>query len=83
MIDNKGNQYINYLLKYIKYIVLKCDKKNIDYYEYIYIFNICNNLFDKYKGKVDYICEEILNIILSKYKNNKNKELLIYICLLL
>ena len=83
-IDSHGNyQYVNHIIKFIKYITSQCDKENNDYYEYIYIFNLCNTLFDRYRNKIEFICEEILEIIISKYKNDKNKTLLNNICLLL
>jgi hypothetical protein len=52
-IDKEGkHEYINYILKFIHFIIIQCDKVNNDYYEYTYIFYICNNLFDRYKNKV-------------------------------
>ena len=83
-IDKEGkHEYINYILKFIHFIIIQCDKVNNDYYEYTYIFYICNNLFDRYKNKVDIILQDILELIIAKYKNNKNQKMLDYLCLLL
>ena len=83
-IDKDGNHhYINYLMKFLHYIIIQCDKENKDYYEYIYIFYICNSLFDRYKNQVEQIFEEILELIIMKYKNSKNQKILDYLCLLL
>ena len=83
-IDKEGkHEYINYILKFIHFIIMQCDKANNDYYEYTYIFYICNNLFDRYKNKVEIILQDILELIIAKYKNNKNQKMLDYLCLLL
>ena len=83
--DKEGkNQLLHYIIKYMQFIITNCDKENNnDYYEYTYIFHICINLFGKYKNKVEFICEQILELIISKYKNNNIQKLLDYICLLL
>ena len=81
--DEKGNQYLIYIINYIKYIINICDK-NEEYLDYIYIFEIFNTLLNKYKNNVGIIVETILNIILQKYNNTKNNEKLAnYLCLLL
>ena len=85
-LDKEGKYlYINYIMKYIRFIIKECDREdNYDYYEYIYIFNICNNLFERYRNNnIDNIFQEILELIMSKYKSTKNKNLLNNICLLL
>ena len=75
---------MNYIINYIKFIISQCDKEdNDDLYEYIYVFNLCNSLFDRYKNKIEIIFQEISELIISKYKNTKNKKLLNNICLLL
>jgi len=81
-IDTNGQKYIYYIIKYIKEIIKVCDK-NKEFRDYIYIFDICNTLFDKYKNKVEIIVEEILNDISSKFVNNKNETLSNYLCFLL
>ena len=83
--DTEGKyQYLDYVIKYIKYIISQCDNEdNDDFYEYIYVFNICNTLFDRYKNKIEKIFQEILEVIISKYKSTENKKLLNNICLLL
>ena len=81
-IDTNGQKYIYYIIKYIKEIIKVCDK-NKEFRDYIYIFDICNTLFDKYKNKVEIIIEEILNDISSKFVNNKNETLSNYLCFLL
>ena len=83
-VDKEGkHEYINYLMKLIHVIIVQCDKENNDYYEYTYIFYICNNLFDKYKNKVEIVLQDILELVISKYKNSKNQKMLDYLCLLL
>ena len=84
-LDKEGKyQYVNYIINYIKFIISQCDKEdNDDLYEYIYVFNLCNSLFDRYKNKIEIIFQEISELIISKYKNTKNKKLLNNICLLL
>ena len=83
--DKEGKyQYLFYVIKFIKFLITQCDKEdNDDFYEYTYIFNLCNVLFDRYKNKIENIFIEILELIISKYKNTKNKNLLNYIGLLL
>ena len=77
-------QYLSYVMKFIKFLITQCDKEdNEDFYEYTYIFNLCNALFDRYKNKIENIFQEIMELIISKYKNTKNKNLLNYISLLL
>ena len=82
--DKEGKcLYVDYITKYMKFIIAQSDKEDNDYYDYIYSFNICNTLFNRYKNKVEIICEEILALIISKYKSSKNNRLLNNICLLL
>ena len=83
--DKEGKyQYLFYVIKFLKFLITQCDKEdNDDFYEYTYIFNLCNVLFDRYKNKIENIFIEILELIISKYKNTKNKNLLNYIGLLL
>ena len=84
LVDKEGkHEYINYIMKFIHFIIVQCDKENNDYYEYTYIFYICNNLFERYKNKVEIVFQDILELIISKHKNTKNKKLLDYLCLLL
>ena len=79
-VDKEGkHEYISYIMKFIHFIIVKCDKENSDFYEYTYIFYICNNLFDKYKNKAEIVLQDILELIISKYKNNKNKKMLNYL----
>ena len=83
-IDKDGShQCINYLMKFLHYIIIQCDKENKDYYEYTYIFYICDSLFDRYKNKVEKIFEDILELIIMKFKSSKNQKMLDYLCLLL
>ena len=82
LVDDKGNQYLFYIIKYIKIIMSICEE-NKNYGEYIFIFDICNILFDKYKEKVELIAVEMLNTILLKFENQKNEKLSIYLCFLL
>ena len=82
LMDNNGQKYLYYIIKYIKEIIKVCNKNN-EFRDYIYIFDISNTLFDKYKNKVEIIAEEILNNILSLFENKKNETLLNYLCLLL
>ena len=81
---NDGMSYLEYIIKYMKYIINICDK-NKDFTEYIYVFELYNTLLDKYKNndKMKIILEEILNVILSKYENGKNNKLSSYLVLLL
>ena len=83
--DKEGKyQYLFYVIKFLKFLITQCDKEdNDDFYEYTYIFNLCNVLFDRYKNKIENIFIEILELIISKYKITKNKNLLNYIGLLL
>ena len=83
--DKEGKyQYLFYVIKFLKFLITQCDKEdNDDFYEYTYIFNLCNVLFDRYKNKIENIFIEILELIIAKYKNTKNKNLLNYIGLLL
>ena len=83
--DKEGKyQYLFYVIKFLKFLITQCDKEdNDDFYEYTYIFNLCNVLFDRYKNKIENIFIEILELIISKYKSTKNKNLLNYIGLLL
>ena len=82
LIDNNGKQYLYYIVTYIKLIIKVCYKKN-EFLDYIYIFDICNTLFDKYRNKteIEIILEEILNNILLNFENKKNVSN--YVCLLL
>ena len=83
--DNNGIAYFDYIIKYMKYIINICDK-NKEYRDYIYVFELYNTLFDKYKNnnKMKILLVEILNIILSKYENcKKDNKLSNYLCLLL
>jgi hypothetical protein len=82
LIDNKGKQYLSYIIKYINKIILICEKKG-EYIDLKYVFDICNTLFNKYKNKVEYIADELLNFIISKFENKLNKELSNYLCFLL
>ena len=78
--DEKGKQYLYYIIRYIREIINICDK-NDEYADYIYIFDICNTLFDKYRNKVEIISEEILdNILLNIGKKNNFSN---YLCFLL
>ena len=81
---NDGMSYLEYIIKYMKYIINICDK-NKDFTEYIYVFELYNTLLDKYKNndKMKIVLEEILNVILSKYENGKNNKLSSYLVLLL
>ena len=78
--DDKGQQYLSYIIKYIRVIITICNK-NDEYLDYIYIFDICNTLFDKYRNKVEIIADEILNNISLSFEKNKNSSN--YLCLLL
>ena len=83
--DKNGITYFEYIIKYMKYIINICDK-NKEYCDIIYVFELYNTLFDKYKnnGKMKIILEEVLNIIFSKYEYcNQDKKLSVYLCLLL
>ena len=82
LIDDKGKQYLSYIIEFINKIILICEKK-IEYIELKYVFDICNTLFNKYKNKVEYIADELLKYILSKFENKENEELSNYICFLL
>ena len=80
--DDKGKPYLSNVIKYIKVILNLCDK-NQEYRDYIYVFEVCNILLYKYRNKVQIIIEELLNTILTKFENNKDENLSIYLCLLL
>ena len=82
LIDDKGKQYLSYIIKFINKIILICDKK-IEYTELKYVFDVCNILFNKYKNKVEYIVDELLKYIISKYEDEENEELSNYMCFLL
>ena len=58
-------------------------KKKGEYIDLKYVFDICNTLFNKYKNNVEYIADELLKYILSKFENKENEELSNYICFLL
>ena len=86
--DLYGNENISNITQIICYYISKdfddilmkpADKEG----KYQYIFNLCNVLFDRYKNKIENIFIEILELIISKYKITKNKNLLNYIGLLL
>ena len=82
LIDDKGNQYLSYIIKFINKIILICEKKR-QYIELKYVFDICNTLFNKYKNKVEYIADELLKYIISKLEKKENEELSNYKCFLL